>query len=139
MDGLSKEARSELMGRIKSSGTKPEEILIKALRAAGLSPSKNAQDIEGSPDAAFKRARVAVFVDGCYWHGCPQHARIPQGPSAPYWRSKLGGNVARDKDVRGALEADGWLVIRIWEHDLRSPGAAAIQADRIAEAVAARL
>lgn len=139
MDVLSKEARSELMGRIKSRGTKPEEVLLRALRASGLSPSKKPETIDGSPDAAFKRARVAVFVDGCYWHGCPQHARIPQGPSAPYWRAKLGGNVARDKDVRAALEDDGWLVIRIWEHDLRSSANAAEQAERISEAVAARL
>lgn len=139
MDSLSKEARSELMGRVKSSGTKPEARLVAALARAGAKPSRTAEGIPGSPDAAYKRAKVAVFVDGCFWHACPLHARKPSGDSAPYWLGKLAANAERDRAVGEELRAMGWLVIRIWEHDLASDAAASAQAARVAEAVQARL
>lgn len=66
-------------------------------------------------DLAFVRARVAVFVDGCFWHGCPQHATQPKA-NAAWWRDKLAANVARDRDTDIALRKAGWLVLRFWEH-----------------------
>lgn len=67
------------------------------------------------PDIVFPRARVAVFVDGCFWHRCPEHATFPRANSA-WWREKLDANVARDRQYDEALAADGWVVIRLWEH-----------------------
>jgi DNA mismatch endonuclease (patch repair protein) len=64
----------------------------------------------------FPRARLAVFLDGCFWHGCPEHGRVPGGPNADYWSEKLARNQARDKDDSRLLEASGWTVLRIWEH-----------------------
>jgi DNA mismatch endonuclease (patch repair protein) len=81
----------------------------------------------------FPKQRVAVFVDGCFWHRCPDHGTSPQANST-YWRVKLDRNVARDQRNDAALAAAGWLVVRVWEHD--DPQVAA---DRIADALSARL
>ena len=68
------------------------------------------------PDVVFTRARLAVFVDGCFWHCCPEHGNVPQANSA-YWRPKLARNVARDRAVESALSSAGWRVLRAWEHE----------------------
>lgn len=67
-------------------------------------------------DIAFTRAKVAVFVDGCFWHRCPDHGTLPKS-NADWWRAKLDANVARDRDTDARLEEAGWIVIRVWEHD----------------------
>ena len=67
-------------------------------------------------DLAFVSAKVAVFVDGCFWHGCPVHATWPKA-NAPWWRGKLSTNVERDRDTDARLETDGWIVLRFWEHE----------------------
>lgn len=84
-------------------------------------------------DIVFRKARVAVFLDGCFWHGCPTHATQPKA-NADWWRTKLAANVARDRDTDDRLEREGWLVFRIWEHE--SPLDAG---DRIERAVRERL
>ena len=73
----------------------------------------------GKPDFTFRAQRVAVFVDGCFWHGCPKHGTRPRHNRA-FWQRKLSGNRARDRKVNRALRAQGWRVVRIWEHDLRN-------------------
>ena len=73
-------------------------------------------------DVVFGKAKIAVFVDGCFWHMCPLHASSPKANSA-WWREKLEANVARDERNRSALIAAGWRVIRVWEHELRNDGA----------------
>jgi DNA mismatch endonuclease (patch repair protein) len=83
-------------------------------------------------DLVFIRARIAVFVDGCFWHGCPQHATWPKN-NAGFWRRKIEQNVRRDRDTDERLRSDGWVVMRVWEHE--APAAAAA---RIAQAVAER-
>lgn len=83
-------------------------------------------------DVVFTRQRVAVFVDGCYWHSCPDHGSLPKA-NAEWWRNKLAGNEARDRDTDRRLAAAGWSVIRVWEHE--EPGPAA---DRIARLVRER-
>jgi DNA mismatch endonuclease (patch repair protein) len=68
------------------------------------------------PDIVFTRARLAIFVDGCFWHCCPQHGNVPR-TNTDYWRPKLARNVTRDRVVSEALEAAGWRVLRAWEHE----------------------
>jgi DNA mismatch endonuclease (patch repair protein) len=73
-------------------------------------------DIVVRPDIVFTRRRVAVFVDGCFWHGCPEHGELPVANRA-FWRGKLERNALRDKRVDAALSAAGWRVVRVWEHE----------------------
>jgi DNA mismatch endonuclease (patch repair protein) len=100
--------------------TKPEVALRSALHAAGLRFRKDYRldlgDVRVRPDIVFTRAKVAVFVDGCFWHCCPKHGTQPSRNS-DYWAPKLARNVQRDREQDGALVAHGWRVIRIWEHE----------------------
>jgi len=77
-------------------------------------------------DLAFVSAKVAVFVDGCFWHGCPVHATWPRA-NGKWWRDKIEGNRRRDKDTNGRLRSDGWKVLRFWEHDPSLRAAAKIE------------
>ena len=97
------------------------EIRIRsALHRAGLRFRKNLRvDLTRGrvrPDIVFPRQRVAVFVDGCFWHGCPEHAEWPAS-NAKFWRDKIEGTRARDAKQRAWLESDGWRVMRVWEHE----------------------
>lgn len=112
--------------------TSPELAVRRLLHAAGLryrvdcSPIKT---LRRRADIVFGPAKVAVFIDGCYWHGCPEHY-VPPKTNPGYWGPKIGGNVARDRDTDAKLTAEGWLVLRYWEHQPPQDCAA-----RIAEAV----
>jgi DNA mismatch endonuclease (patch repair protein) len=101
--------------------TKPEALLRSRLHAAGLRFRKDypIRSTDGSvrPDIVFTRARLAVFVDGCFWHLCPEHGRIPGGKNTEYWDQKLRGNAARDQINTKTLSDSGWIVLRIWEHE----------------------
>lgn len=77
-------------------------------------------------DALFLKVRVAVFVDGCFWHSCPQHASAPAA-NATWWETKLAGNVARDRDTDSRLAEQGWLSVRVWEHEDMLVAAVAIR------------
>ncbi len=107
------------MAAIKRSETKPEVALRAALHRMGYRFRKDyAVRLAGKiirPDIAFTRHRVAVFVDGCFWHACPEHGRTPRVNGA-YWEPKLGRNAERDREQTEALTAAGWSVLRIWEH-----------------------
>ncbi|MCL2849782.1 MAG: very short patch repair endonuclease [Micrococcales bacterium] len=99
--------------------TAPELALRRVLHAAGLRyrvgfavPGQRRRTI----DVAFTRAQVAVFVDGCFWHGCPDHGRQPQA-NASWWTTKLAANQARDRDTDRLLADAGWTVVRVWEHE----------------------
>jgi DNA mismatch endonuclease (patch repair protein) len=118
------------MKRNRRRDSQPELAVRSALHRRGLRfrvdfPIR-AQDRLVRPDIVFTRARVAVFVDGCWWHRCPEHANTPQA-NADYWKPKLERNVARDIAVNAALKAAGWHVLRAWEHE--SPSSVA---DRVA-------
>lgn len=115
-DRISAASRSRLMARIKGADTKPEWQLRRALWAAGLRYRLRPR-LPGRPDLAFHRAKVAVFVDGCFWHGCPLHGHQPKSNIA-YWGAKLARNRVRDRAADAALIALGWIPLRIWEHDV---------------------
>lgn len=124
------------MAAVRGRDTKPEVALRRALHSAGLRYRVNYRvelpGIRVRPDIAFTRRKVAVFVDGCFWHRCPEHATAPKD-NARFWSAKLARNVARDRKQDAALGAAGWKVIRVWEHE---PAAEA--AERVREAVKAR-
>lgn len=127
--------RRRVMSSIRKRDTRPERALRAALRAAGLRGYRvNFAGLPGSPDVAFSRWRVAVFVDGVFWHGHPDHR---PGPAlGPYWERKIARNVERDAEVTRQLEAMGWLVVRLWDLDvLEDPRRAA---EAVARALASR-
>lgn len=103
----------------RKTNTRPEVEVRCRLHHAGLRYRKNArlklQALTVVPDIVFRRERVAVFVDGCFWHGCDEHYR-PPASNGTYWESKIARNRARDTRVNAALLSDGWAVIRVWEH-----------------------
>ncbi len=110
----------------------PERRLRSALHAAGLRyrvdlPIRVPGRRPIRPDVVFTRRRVAVFVDGCFWHGCPEHGRAPKR-NDDYWGAKLETNRRRDREQTAALEADGWTVVRLWEHEPLDTSLAAIEA-----------
>ena len=109
--------RSQVMSRIRGADTKPEIRLRQRLWAEGMRYRLNTKTPGGRPDLVFKGAKVAVFVDGCFWHGCPDHYVRPRSSSG-FWSEKLAGNVARDRRQTLALEAAGWTVRRFWEHEI---------------------
>jgi DNA mismatch endonuclease (patch repair protein) len=132
-DVFTKRKRSEVMARIRGRGNKDTELaLAKLLRRHRItgwrrhiqintSPRPSPQSGEGvrvRPDFVFPKLKLAVFVDGCFWHGCPRHATQPKN-NREFWRRKLAGNKTRDQLVTRTLRRAGWRVVRIWEHELR--------------------
>jgi DNA mismatch endonuclease, patch repair protein len=106
------------MSRIRGRNTTPELLLRKALWAEGLRYRLHYK-IEGKPDICFPGKRIAIFVDGCFWHGCPDHSNLPKN-NAEFWETKLSRNVSRDRQVNDLLTSQGWLVIRFWEHEIKN-------------------
>jgi DNA mismatch endonuclease (patch repair protein) len=105
------------MSRIRGRDTKPERILRRLLWHSGLRYRLHARTPAGRPDVVFPGARVAVFVDGCFWHGCPDHYVRPRS-SIRFWAEKLTQNVERDTRQTHRLEDAGWRVCRVWEHEV---------------------
>jgi DNA mismatch endonuclease (patch repair protein) len=141
-DVFTKAKRSEVMSRIRSRGNRDTELaLARLLRANGISGWRRHLEIRGRaallrgpnikaarqhrptgfrvrPDFVFRQVRLALFVDGCFWHGCPKHATRPKNNRA-FWQRKLAANKTRDRLVTRTLRAQGWRVLRIWEHELQ--------------------
>lgn len=123
--------RSEIMRRVKSRNSLAERTLRSALHAEGLR-FKLHQRIEGvTIDIVFRGPKVGILVDGCFWHGCPEHATLPKS-NEEYWLPKLAENKERDRRQSERLRGAGWRVIRVWEHDCRPPSPEVVS--RIAEA-----
>ena len=124
------------MLRTPRADTPAEMALRRELHRRGLRyriDAKPVAEMRTRADLVFKTARVAVYVDGCYWHSCSEHGTLPRGDNAAWWRSKLATNVERDQAVTAALRERGWIVIRVWEHeDAREA------ADRVEAAVRGR-
>ncbi len=138
-DIFTKRKRSDVMSRIRSTGNEGTELrLIQIFRANGIMGWRRGCTIRGRmsevrrqktegrrqgkpfavrPDFVFRKLRIAVFVDGCFWHGCPKHATWPKTRAA-FWKAKIEGNRARDRRVNRELRKRGWTVVRVWEHEL---------------------
>jgi len=128
------------MSSQRREGTAPELALRSALHDLGLRYRLHRAPLPTlarKADIVFGPARVAIFVDGCFWHGCPDHGRRRHQVNGWYWPEKIARNRNRDQDTTRALGAAGWLVIRVWEHELTGTGAAAT-ATRICQALADR-
>jgi DNA mismatch endonuclease (patch repair protein) len=103
----------------KSKDTAPERALRSAIHSLGLRYRVGVRPIPGfrrTADLVFTRARVAVFLDGCFWHGCPEHYR-PATRNSEFWTAKIAGNQARDANTDAALADAGWRIVRVWEHE----------------------
>lgn len=116
------------MKRVRRASTAPELALRRELFARGMRYRVNLRGVPGTPDIAFTRARIAVFVDGCFWHSCPEHATVPRN-NRDWWVAKLAVNVERDRRKDAALEELGWLPVHVWEHE--SPAEAAEKVERL--------
>lgn len=118
-DVLTPSQRSFNMSSIRSKGNRTtEQRMIAIMKAAGIKGWRRNYPLPGKPDFVFRRERVAVFVDGCFWHKCPDCFRQPTS-NEEYWEKKFARNVRRDRDVTAELRLRGWRVVRIWEHSLK--------------------
>lgn len=134
-DVFTKEKRSEVMSRIRGRGNERTEIAFMSLlrksrivgwrrhRSIPLRP-RQARAIRGRrpsvrPDFVFPAIKLAVFIDGCFWHGCPLHGVQP-ATNERFWSDKIRGNISRDRRVARTLRGEGWSVLRIWEHELHN-------------------
>ncbi len=117
-DTVSVAKRSEIMSAVRSSGNiSTEMVLMKLMRAHGITGWRRHVGLRGNPDFVFVKQRTAIFVDGCFWHGCRKHCRMPHG-NREYWQTKIAGNKVRDAFVTCMLRRTGWNVLRVWEHEL---------------------
>ena len=118
MDTESRAKRSAIMAMVRGGGNLSTELqMIVLMRAAGITGWRRGAPLPGKPDFIFRAAKLAVFVDGCFSHSCPQHKRVPKSRLA-FWRRKLARNAQRDRKVKRMLMQRGWRVLRIWEHEL---------------------
>lgn len=118
-DVFSKRKRSEIMSKVRGRGNLATELrLINVFRQCEVRGWRRNQKLFGKPDFVFYDGKLAVFVDGCFWHGCKVHRSIPKS-NAAFWSNKIAGNVRRDAAVRRRLNSLGWSVLRVWQHDLR--------------------
>lgn len=133
-DIMNPETRSEVMSRIKGTNTSPERIMVRGLRALGFYFSRHPKEVPGRPDIVFRRLRLAVFIDGDFWHGW----RFPlwKHKLSPQWQEKIEANRSRDLRNFRLLRGQGWTVIRIWEHQIEQSAESCVT--RVA-AVATRL
>jgi DNA mismatch endonuclease (patch repair protein) len=117
-DVFTKAKRSQVMSRIRSRGNKETEVaLMRLFRRQGITGWRRHPPVFGRPDFVFPKLKLAVFVDGCFWHRCPKHSNLPKNNRA-FWKRKLESNVRRDRLVGRTLRARGWHVLRVWQHEL---------------------
>jgi DNA mismatch endonuclease (patch repair protein) len=107
------------MRAVKAKNTSLEIVFRKALWKAGIRGWRiHKSSLAGKPDIVFSAARITVFIDSCFWHGCPMHLRMPKS-NLDYWEAKISRNRKKDEAATQELRAKGWLVMRFWEHELR--------------------
>lgn len=115
---------SRIMACIKSQDTRPELVLRKHLWRMGSRGYRIKSKLPGRPDICFSSVKLVVFIDGCFWHGCPVHFRLPK-KNTEYWSAKIAGNITRDRNNGLILESLGFKVVRVWEHLVKSDPAQA--------------
>jgi DNA mismatch endonuclease (patch repair protein) len=121
-DNLTPADRLKTMRAVKGSGNRLERRLFATLAALHVTGwRRNDSGVIGKPDAAFADQRVAIFIDGCFWHGCPYCKRKMPVTNADYWQRKIDRNITQARQVNRQLRAQGWRVLRIWEHEMHSP------------------
>jgi len=126
-DNMTSLQRSYTMSRIRSAGNvTTEQRFLLLLRKAGVTGWRRSVPLRGSPDLVFRKARVVVFLDGCFWHGCPR-CYAPPKSNLQYWGPKIAGNAARDKRTATVLKRAGWTVVRVWEHEIKGNPSRALQ------------
>ena len=106
------------MQHIRSTGTAPERVIIEALKKKKIYFATYVSKIVGKPDIVFRRKKVAVFIDSDFWHGHPKRCIMPN-TNPNYWKKKIEGNRKRDKLVNAELKHSGWIVVRLWEYDIK--------------------
>lgn len=116
-DCFTKEKRSEIMSKIRSKNTKIETLVFRELRRKGIYFQKHYKKAPGSPDIALPRKKIAVFIDGDFWHGYQFSKRKDKLPKK-YWKEKIENNIKRDRSNRAKLCRKGWKVFRVWEHEV---------------------
>jgi DNA mismatch endonuclease (patch repair protein) len=116
-DVLTPRQRSRCMSRIRGKNTRPEIVIRKKLWSLGLRYRVNYK-LPGRPDVVFVSRRLAIFIDGCFWHRCPLHYQSP-ATNRLFWETKITSNVQRDRDVEAQLAREGWTVLRFWEHEVK--------------------
>lgn len=116
VDILSKKQRSYCMSQIKAKNTKPEIIFRKYIWSKGIKNFIVKNRFTGKPDLVFTKKKIAVFIDGCFWHKCPKCYIKPKSNKS-FWNSKIKQNLKRDAVVNKSLKSEGWNILRFWEHD----------------------
>ncbi|MCX7004236.1 MAG: very short patch repair endonuclease [bacterium] len=117
-DIVSKSIRSEIMAKVRSCGNKSTELkLIYLFRQYSIIGWRRNYKLTGKPDFVFPQKRIAIFVDGCFWHGCPRHCRMPKS-NHRFWTNKIVENKQRDLYVNRTLKQSQWSILRLWEHQL---------------------
>ena len=119
VDTFSKTERSRIMASVKPRKNKSTELrFISILKEKDIIGWRRNYPLIGNPDFVFPPLKIAVFIDGCFWHGCPSHCRMPSS-NIKYWNNKIEKNKIRDTKITKLLKMKGWLVIRIWEHEIK--------------------
>lgn len=118
-DNLSPETRRKNMQAIRSHNTSLENIVCSNLWRRGLRFRRNVRSLVGKPDIAVKKYKVAIFLDSCFWHSCPEHGNLPK-TNVKYWIKKLERNKVRDNEVNEHYKSKGWHILRIWEHEVKA-------------------
>lgn len=119
MDMCTKEQRSKNMRAIRSTGSSLESMVTKELWNKGFRFRKNVRKLMGNPDIAIQKYKIVIFIDSCFWHSCQTHGNKPSS-NVEYWEKKLRRNVDRDNEVNHYYSKLGWMVLRVWEHEVKN-------------------
>lgn len=121
-DIYSKQKRSDIMSHISGKETKPEILVRKFLFTNGFRFRKNVKDLPGKPDIVLPKYKTAIFIHGCFWHGHTCKRGALPATNIEFWKTKIGGNIERDKRDVSELEKQGWKVIVIWQCEIKNAG-----------------
>lgn len=117
-DVFSKEIRSKIMRAVRSKGTKIEDTVARELFKNGIRFRRNVKDLPGTPDIAIKKYKIVIFIDSCFWHGCPEHFTMPKS-NCEFWENKINRNIQRDIKINQYYKENNWYILRIWGHQLK--------------------